>query len=166
VALPVPDVLPVELPVPVVFLSVEPLVLPGMLELELESGVVVLLLVEPVPVAPIEDVPPVPVVSLLAVPVPLVLGVVVAVALPLRLPVPPALPVVVDGVVVVLDELAAPVCVASSASGPRWQALREIAATTAKEAAAMRVRVVFIRYSLNWVGVQTERAAPTALRSL
>jgi hypothetical protein len=165
VALPVPDVLPVELPVPVALLSVEPLVLPGMLELELESGVVVLLLVEPVPVAPIEDVPPVPVVSLLAVPVPLVLGDVVAVALPLRLPVPPALPVVVDGVVVVL-ELAAPVCVASSASGPRWQALREIAATTAKEAAAMRVRVVFIRYSLNWVGVQTERAAPTALRSL
>lgn len=148
-ALPEPDVLPVELPVPLAFLSVEPLVLPGMLELELESDGVVLLVVEPVPVAPIEDVPPVPVVSLLAVPVPLVLGEVVAVALPLRPPVPAALPVVVDGVVVVLDELAAPVRVASSESGPRLQALREIAATTAKEAAAMRVRVVFIRYSLN-----------------
>jgi hypothetical protein len=169
VELPVPDVLPVEPlvePVPVALLSVELLVLPGVLELELEPGVDVLLLVEPVPVAPIEDVPPVPLVSLLAVPVPLVLGVVVELALPLRLPVPPALPVVVDGEVL-LDELVAPVPLVPAPLSPALlQALREIAATTAREAAAIWVRVVFIRNSLKWVCVQTERAAPTALRSL
>lgn len=115
-------------------------------------------LVEPVPVAPMEDVPPVPLVSLLAVPVPLVLGD-VELALPVMLPVLPELPVVVDGVV--LDELVAPVDPAVPLSVPRWQALRDRAATTARTAVAVWVMVVFIRNSLLEMGcVQRGTGSP------
>ncbi|HEY8050362.1 MAG TPA: hypothetical protein VIE63_14400 [Ramlibacter sp.] len=158
-----PVVLPDELLIvpalPVVPVPVELLVLPGV-ELDvLEPGIVELPLAEPVPVAPIEDVPPEPVVSLLAVPVLPVLGD-VEVALPVVVPDVPVLPVVVDGVVA--DE---PVVVLFVPS-PRWHALSERAATTARTAVAVWVRVVFIRNSLE-MGVWSKgRAAPTALRSL
>lgn len=103
----------------------------------------VVLLVLPVPVAPIDDVEPgvvlalpvVVVVSVLVLPV-VVLGVV----LPLRLPDPVVDPVVVDGVVVVLlDELL------SAGASARLQALRDRAAAMAT---AMAVYWVFIRNSL------------------
>jgi len=121
-----------------------------------------------VPVAPIEDVEPVLGVVLLVVVsvLLLVLPVVVLgdVALPLRLPEPVVLPVVVDGVVVELEELEAPVPLVPALSA-RWHAPSDRAATTVRVAAATWVRVVFIRNSLRWV-VRMQRAAPTALNRL
>jgi len=143
VLLGVPDVVPLVVPPIAGLLLVE--------ELE-EPGVVVLEPLRlPVPVAPIDDVPVVPVVavvvSVLLVVLPVVVLGAVELALPLSVPLPvvPALPVVVDGVVV-LDELAdVPLVPAASFL---WHAPRDRAATTERAATAVWVRVVFIRNSL------------------
>ncbi|HUR88388.1 MAG TPA: hypothetical protein VMZ74_04810 [Ramlibacter sp.] len=146
------DVVPVLGVVPVVLLPVEPPIDGFVLEL-LEPGVVEELpLVEPVPVAPIDDVPLgdvlLVVVSVLLPELPVVvLG--VEEALPLRLPLPvPELPVVVDGVVLE-EELVAPVPLVPASL--RWHAPSDRAATTARTAVAVWVMVVFIRNSLKWV---------------
>lgn len=163
------DVEPVVLPdvplivpaLPVVPVPVEPVVPPGVdVELLLVSGVVVLPLVEPVPVAPIDDVLPgvaLPVVEPVLLVLPVVVLGDVELAAPLRLPLPvPLLPVVVDGVVE--EELDAPV--PDVPASLRWHAPRERAAATARTAVAVWVNVVFMRNSLNWVGVQKGKGSP------
>ena len=151
-----PLVLPDE-PLIVPALPVVPVPVLGVVVLELllvEPGVVVLLtlpLTEPVPVAPIDDVPPEPVVlAVVSLVVLLVLPVVVLVLGDVLLDPPLRLPVVVDGVVLLLDELVAPVPLVP-ALALRWHARRVSAPTTAMAATAAGVRVVFIRNSLKWV---------------
>ena len=97
---------------------------------------------EPVPVAPIELVLPV---------VPLLPVVVSELVLPLvELGLVLLEPVVVDGVVVLLEELVEPVPAVPVLSR-LLHALRERAATTARTAAVAWVRDVFIRKLLGWL---------------
>jgi hypothetical protein len=136
-----PEVPPIELPVPVVPLPEAPVVL---LEVSLP-------VVPPVPDAPIELVPPVvpPVVPLAPAAVSVLLPVVPPVV-PAVLPVEPGMPdvpdvpAVLDGLVVVLDEVAElPAPAPASSFLP--QALRDRAPTMASAAAAVWVRDIFIR---------------------
>jgi hypothetical protein len=120
----------------VVLLLVEPVVPPSEPVLPVVPPVEPELEPEPVPLAPMELVPPLP-----------LLPVVVSVLLEVE-PVPPEEPVVLDGLVVLL-ELLDPVPAPEPAvpASRLLHALSERAATTARAATVACVRDVFIRNS-------------------